>query len=110
MLQSTKTAGGLHQATHYAYDLLGRLRTVIDSHGGLFQVGWNERDLPVVTRNARGVDTNYHYDAKGDLSHLVEVANSTQARIQNTTLRFEHDRHGNNRSTTAPSGATTTDA
>jgi len=80
---------------------------VADATGGTRHISWNTQSLPEAMSDALGREKRYRYDEIGHLDQVIEAANTAQAKIQNTTIRFEYDAQGHTAAVIAPNGATT---
>lgn len=65
-----------------------------DNAGGARRVHWNEIRLPSAVTDALGRQGHFRYDDSGQLSEVVDAANTAQARLFDTNLCFKRDVHG----------------
>ena len=107
LLAATTQSASFKQTQSHAYDVLGRLIAATDAAGGTRHVKWNGQGLPDVVTDALGREKRYRYDAMGKLVEIIEAANTVQARMQNTAIRFEHDALGQIAAVIAPNDAAT---
>lgn len=107
LLEASRRSASFAQTERYAYDAWGRLTLAVDAAGGQRRIAYDAQNRPEVFTDALGRERRYRYDANGNLAQLVEAANSVEARLMNTSIRFERDALDRIDAVIAPNGAST---
>ncbi len=96
LLEARSQSASHALSERYAYDDLGRLTAVSTGagEGEERRIAYDAQGRPETITDALGRATRYRYAANGGISQIVAAAGSmggVEARLMNTTVRFEHD-------------------
>ena len=107
LLELGHRSASFQQTERYAYDAWGRLVAISDAAGGRRRIAYDAQGRPETFTDALGRERRYRYDAEGNLGQIVAAANTGQARLTNTIVRFERDALDRIAALIAPNGAVT---
>lgn len=107
LLEARRQSASHVLSERYRYDDLGRLIEVSAGAGDGRRIAYDEEGRPGVFTDALGRETRYRYDAQGGINQIVAAANSAEARLMNSTVRFERDALHRINALIAPNGAVT---
>ncbi|HUY02064.1 MAG TPA: DUF6531 domain-containing protein, partial [Rhodocyclaceae bacterium] len=107
LLEASRRSASFAQTERYVYDAWGRLIAVSDAAGGRRRIAYDAQGRPEIFTDALGRERRYHYDAEGNLAEIVAAANTVEARLTNTVVRFERDALDRIDAVIAPNGAVT---
>lgn len=107
LLSESVLSANFRQSRHFQYDPTGRLLAMNDNAGGSRRIHWNKTGLPGAVIDALGRERRFWYDDRGQLSQVVEAANTTHAKVFDTSLRIKRDATGRVARVVTPGGVTT---